>query len=279
VNGRWDSCGQLKLSGLKFNDLNENHANNSEPGLENWQIHITGPGGFDVTVGTANDGTYSQILPTLGVYTVCEVLQVGWTQTFPEAGSGTTGCDAGEGAVGYSVDTADYVGQCCEGANITGMDFGNHLDTVITPSPTPSDTPSPTPSDTPSPTPSDTPSPTPSDTPSPTPSDTPSPTPSPTPSDTPSPTPSDTPSPTPSDTPSPTPSATPSATPSPTPTLPDTGGTPTPTPTLPDTNAPPSGSNTPVDPTGNAFLLLLVASVAALLFTFLPRKKDQRPKV
>ncbi len=167
-----------------------------------------------------------------------------------------------------------------------------------TPSPTPSDTPSPTPSDTPSPTPSDTPSPTPSDTPSPTPSDTPSPTPSdtpsPTPSDTPSPTPSDTPSPTPSDTPTPTlpqdtptptptetptptlPQDTPTPTPTPTPTLPDTGGTPTPTPTLPNTSGPDLGSQTPADPTSNAFLLLLVASVAGLMFMFLPKKQEQR---
>jgi hypothetical protein len=60
--------------------------------------------------------------------------------------------------------------------------------------------------------------------------------------------------------------------------LPITGGTPTPTPTLPDTGGPLSGSSKPVDPTNNAFLLLLVASVTALLYLNLPKRRREDPK-
>jgi hypothetical protein len=52
----------------------------------------------------------------------------------------------------------------------------------------------------------------------------------------------------------------------------------TPTPTLPDTAVPVTNSAPPADPVGNAFLLLLVGSVAALMFMFLPRKRESRPK-
>jgi hypothetical protein len=36
-----------------------------------------------------------------------------------------------------------------------------------------------------------------------------------------------------------------------------------------------TGSHTPPDPTGTAFVLLLIGSVAGLLFMFLPRKKEE----
>jgi hypothetical protein len=38
-----------------------------------------------------------------------------------------------------------------------------------------------------------------------------------------------------------------------------------------------SGTSTPADPTGSAFLMLLVASVAALLFMNLPRRRKDEP--
>jgi hypothetical protein len=116
----------------------------------------------------------------------------------------------------------------------------------------------------------------------PTPTVAPTDTPSPAPTDTPSPAPTDTPAPTatptaaPTDTPAPTATPTAAPTATPTPTLPITGGTPTPTPTLPDTSGSPTTSATPPDPTGNAFLLLLIGSVAGLMFMFLPRKKRER---
>jgi hypothetical protein len=148
-----------------------------------------------------------------------------------------------------------------------------------TPSATPTESPTPSPSATPTESPTATPSATPSATPTDSPTATPSATPSATPTDSPTATPSATPSATPTDSPTATPSATPtgSPTPSPTPTLPDTGGTPTPTPTLPDTAGGLNGSASPADPAGNAFLLLLIGSVAGLLFMFLPRKKEEPP--
>lgn len=126
-NGAWDECGTLRLSGLKFNDLDNNNANNGEPGLSGWTIHVTGPNSFDTTAVTGVGGAWSLVLPGPGTYTVCEVLQPNWTQTYPLAGPGTTGCAPGEGPIGYLVNTADFVGGCCNGADITGLDFGNFL--------------------------------------------------------------------------------------------------------------------------------------------------------
>ena len=94
---------------------------------------------------------------------------------------------------------------------------------------------------------------------------------------TPSNAPTEAPTATPTNAPTATPTNAPTATPSPTPTLPNTGPTPTPTPTLPDTSGPVSSTATPTDPTGNAFLLLLVGSMAGLVFMFLPRKKEDLP--
>jgi hypothetical protein len=67
-------------------------------------------------------------------------------------------------------------------------------------------------------------------------------------------------------------------TPTPTPTLPDTGGTPTPTPTLPDTSGVLGGSRSAQDPTGGAFLLIVVASLTAILYLYLvPPPRRKRP--
>jgi parallel beta-helix repeat protein len=126
-NGIWSECGEITISGLKFNDLDGNHANNGEPGLGGWTIHITGPNGYDSTAITAGDGSWSKVLPGPGTYTVCEVLQSGWSQTFPQAGQNTTDCATGEGAVGYLV-VVDTESACCDtGVTVVGLDFGNFL--------------------------------------------------------------------------------------------------------------------------------------------------------
>ncbi len=74
-----------KISGMKFNDLNGNGVNDSEPALSGWTINLTNPDGTVSTTTTAADGTYSFLDLTAGTYTISEVLQTGWVQTFPAA--------------------------------------------------------------------------------------------------------------------------------------------------------------------------------------------------
>ena len=122
----WLACAPITITGLKFNDLDNNNQNDSEPGLPDWVIHITGPNSFDTTVQNRPTAAWSLVLPGPGSYTVCEVLQAGWAQTFPQAGVGTTACASGEGPVGYLFDTTS-VNLCCEPVTVDDFDFGNHL--------------------------------------------------------------------------------------------------------------------------------------------------------
>ncbi len=76
-------------SGMKFNDLNGNGAKDAgEPGLPDWTITLKGTDGMGnaVSKSTTTDanGNYSFSVPP-GSYTVCEVQQTGWKQTFPKS--------------------------------------------------------------------------------------------------------------------------------------------------------------------------------------------------
>jgi hypothetical protein len=80
--------GNFKLitkSGSKFNDLNGNGVKDGgDPGLSGWTINL-----YDSTNTliqskvTGGGGAYSFDPIGPGTYTVCEVIQAGWTQTFP----------------------------------------------------------------------------------------------------------------------------------------------------------------------------------------------------
>jgi hypothetical protein len=73
------------------------------------------------------------------------------------------------------------------------------------------------------------------------------------------------------------PTAAPTGSPTASPTLPDTGGTPTPTPTLPDTSGLPGLPGGPQEPTGSAFLLILVASLGSIVYLYLmPSRRSRR---
>ncbi|MHC1709963.1 MAG: collagen binding domain-containing protein [Methanomassiliicoccales archaeon] len=76
------------ISGMKFNDANSNHAKeSSEGGLSGWKIMLDGEsfGGFPIHMEatTASDGSYSFSQVPWGTYTISEVQQPGWTQTYP----------------------------------------------------------------------------------------------------------------------------------------------------------------------------------------------------
>ncbi|NJD01238.1 MAG: hypothetical protein FIA99_01255, partial [Ruminiclostridium sp.] len=103
------------ISGMKFNDLNNNSIKDTgEPGLAGWSIILTGgstatmtaTGGSTATMTTDANGSYTFSNLAQGNYTVAEVIQPGWTQTFPANGT-------------YDVTIAG-------GENLTGIDFGNN---------------------------------------------------------------------------------------------------------------------------------------------------------
>jgi hypothetical protein len=98
--------GPLSISGMKFNDLNNNGAKDAgESGLPCWTIELLFEGDVIDTIETTQDGTYSFDYLAPGSYIVREVQQAGWVQTNPPGGS-------------YSVNLVD--------ADSTGNDFGNH---------------------------------------------------------------------------------------------------------------------------------------------------------
>ncbi len=93
------------ISGMKYNDLDGNGANDGEPGMEGWTVQLSKDGSVVNTATTGADGTFRFGDLTPGSYTVAEVEQSGWTRTAPPDGS-------------YSVELAD--------SDATGKDFGNH---------------------------------------------------------------------------------------------------------------------------------------------------------
>jgi protocatechuate 3,4-dioxygenase beta subunit len=95
------------ISGRTFNDLNGSGQDlGSDPGLGGWTIDLVNSGGSIVaTTTTASDGSYS-FTALLGSYTVEEVPQTGYTQTYPAA-PGT-----------YSVTLSTG------GQTVSGNDFG-----------------------------------------------------------------------------------------------------------------------------------------------------------
>jgi hypothetical protein len=69
------------------------------PGLADWCVQLSGP----VSGAVATDASGNYIFPSLpaGTYTVCEVLQANWHQTFPASGAT---CPSG---FGYSITLID----------------------------------------------------------------------------------------------------------------------------------------------------------------------------
>ncbi|NPV62029.1 MAG: hypothetical protein HPY61_05255 [Methanotrichaceae archaeon] len=92
------------ISGMKYNDLNNNGVNDGEPGLSGWTIQLSKDGSEASTAVTGADGSYRFQGLEAGSYTITEVEQAGWTRTAPASGS-------------HSVALKD--------SDATGLDFGN----------------------------------------------------------------------------------------------------------------------------------------------------------
>lgn len=80
------------------------------PGLANWCVQLTGP----VSGALATDASGNYVFSGLpaGTYTVCEVLQTNWHETFPSSGPGCAG------GFGYSITLID-------GSGASFIDFAN----------------------------------------------------------------------------------------------------------------------------------------------------------
>jgi len=79
-------------------------------GLEGWCVQLSGPVSGAVTTNASGNYSFSG-LPA-GTYTVCEVLQANWHETFPGDGAGCPG------GFGYSITLID-------GAGASFIDFAN----------------------------------------------------------------------------------------------------------------------------------------------------------
>ncbi|KPJ54804.1 hypothetical protein AMJ47_03050 [Parcubacteria bacterium DG_72] len=98
----------FSISGMKFNDQNDNGINDTEPGLIDWTIELYVSDQLFSSTITDTQGNYSFLNLDPGTYTVCELPQVGgWVQTYP---LNNNGCHIVE-----LIDT-----------NLSGYDFGNH---------------------------------------------------------------------------------------------------------------------------------------------------------
>ncbi|MDD2837004.1 MAG: SdrD B-like domain-containing protein, partial [Methanothrix sp.] len=76
------------FSGAKFEDLNGNGAKDSdEPGLAGWTIKLLKDGTEIASTQTHSGGAYSFVDIAPGSYTVEEVPQDGWTQSYPSTGT------------------------------------------------------------------------------------------------------------------------------------------------------------------------------------------------
>ena len=96
---------RFSISGMKYNDLDGNGANDGEPGMEGWTIQLSKDGSLVNSSTTGKDGSYqfADLMP--GTYSVAEVEQSGWVRTAPQGGS-------------HTVSLTD--------ADASGKDFGNH---------------------------------------------------------------------------------------------------------------------------------------------------------
>ncbi len=104
---RFGNRGDLAIRGLKFDDANANGGRDGgESGLGGWTIQLSGgPHAVNRSTTTVGDGSFSFTHLEPGVYSLSEVGQAGWGQTFP-GGAGT-----------HTVTLA--------ASDVSGVEFGN----------------------------------------------------------------------------------------------------------------------------------------------------------
>jgi protocatechuate 3,4-dioxygenase beta subunit len=122
---------ETSINGYKFDDLNGNGVDNSDPRLGGWTIVLTGTnntgGAVSMTTTTIADGEYSFTGLTPGTYTISEVQQTGWTKS---VGGTTVTLTSGEEAVAYSGEAGTLLPGQFETVT-AGLAFGNFEQTSI----------------------------------------------------------------------------------------------------------------------------------------------------
>ena len=133
----WALCGQSTISGTKWNDKNGDGVRDpGDDGIDGWVIHLFGATlASHQTATTTGGGNYTFTVPA-GLYTICEQLQTGWTQTSPVGPASSTIADCSVPLLDPAADnptpgkwgyTVDLTGSCCTGTTVEHKDFGNHL--------------------------------------------------------------------------------------------------------------------------------------------------------
>jgi hypothetical protein len=106
------------FSGMKFEDLNGNGAKDSgELGLSSWIIKLVKEGKEVASTETGSGGAYSFTGIAPGSYTVEEVAQTGWTQSYPATGTHPVTLVSGETGP-TNVDFGNY-----RSTDLSGMKF------------------------------------------------------------------------------------------------------------------------------------------------------------
>ena len=79
---------RYSISGKKFNDVNKNGKDNSEPGIEGWAITLTDSDQILSSATTSSEGAFLFSDLEAETYTVCEGSKTNWTQTYPTINNG-----------------------------------------------------------------------------------------------------------------------------------------------------------------------------------------------
>jgi SdrD B-like protein len=108
--------GHTQVQGSLFFDIDRDGAfGPDEVALAGWSVQVFGP--MSASAVTDGNGAYTISGLTPGMYTVCVMPPMGWTQTAPSAG---TGPSCSNGTVGISVEAPALVGDVW----YSGVDFG-----------------------------------------------------------------------------------------------------------------------------------------------------------
>jgi hypothetical protein len=98
-----------ELKGTIWNDLDGNTINNSEPKLSGWTVYLDSNNNNQLDTGetstqTDTNGNYSFTNLRPGTYTVAQIIQTGWQQTYPILNITTTASD-----IALSIPTLDFL--------------------------------------------------------------------------------------------------------------------------------------------------------------------------
>lgn len=108
--------GTTSVQGYLFFDIDQNGLfGPDEVALSGWSVQVSGP--TSASAVTDGNGFYSISGLTPGMYTVCVMAPMGWTQTAPSAGTGPTCSNA---TVGIAIQAPALVGDVV----YSDVDFG-----------------------------------------------------------------------------------------------------------------------------------------------------------